>query len=269
MHEENDKLLTPLISVIVPCYNQAQYLDECLQSVFDQSFENWECLIINDGSPDNTEEVAKKWVLKDSRFNYFRKENNGVSAARNFGITKAAGNLIVTLDSDDKIGVNYIQICYESIDLGADIAFTKSYFFGERHDEFALDDFRKESFLKNNCIYNAAMFKKKRWQEIGGFDEDMKKGLEDWEFWIRYIFSAKTVIKCDNSIQFFYRIKSQSRNKVVNESYTRNRDLKSYIVFKNLDIYYNFYNNPKNILLKMLFWKILNKIGVKWRKNVH
>lgn len=54
----------PLISVVVPCYNQAQYLDECLQSVLDQAYKDWECIIVNDGSPDHTEEVAKKWVEK-------------------------------------------------------------------------------------------------------------------------------------------------------------------------------------------------------------
>lgn len=54
----------PLISIIVPCYNHAQYLDECLQSVFDQTYQNWECIIVNDGSSDTTEEVAQKWLKK-------------------------------------------------------------------------------------------------------------------------------------------------------------------------------------------------------------
>ena len=67
----------PLISVIVPCYNQAQYLDECLQSVLDQTYTDWECIIVNDGSPDNTEEIAKNWVEKDTRFIYLSKENGG------------------------------------------------------------------------------------------------------------------------------------------------------------------------------------------------
>ena len=66
--------MNPLISVIVPCYNQAQYLDECLQSVLDQTYQNWECIIVNDGSPDHTEEVAKKWTEKDPRFKYLKKE---------------------------------------------------------------------------------------------------------------------------------------------------------------------------------------------------
>ena len=62
--------MNPKISIIVPCYNQAQYLDECLQSVLNQTFISWECIIVDDGSPDNTEEVAKKWVEKDFRFKF-------------------------------------------------------------------------------------------------------------------------------------------------------------------------------------------------------
>ncbi len=65
--------MNPLISVIVPCYNQAQYLDECLQSVLNQIYTDWECIIVNDGSPDHTEEIAKKWLEKDPRFRYINK----------------------------------------------------------------------------------------------------------------------------------------------------------------------------------------------------
>lgn len=89
------------ISVIVPCYNQAQFLDECLQSVMDQTFTDWECIIVNDGSTDHTEETAKRWTEKDSRFIYISKENGGISSARNAGLEKAAGKYIQFLDSDD------------------------------------------------------------------------------------------------------------------------------------------------------------------------
>ena len=65
---------TPLISVVIPAYNAEQFLDETLESVFAQTYENWECIIVNDGSTDNTESVAKKWSKKDARFRYFYKE---------------------------------------------------------------------------------------------------------------------------------------------------------------------------------------------------
>lgn len=68
------------VSIIVPCYNDAQYLNEALQSVFDQTYNNWECIIINDGIQDNTEKIEAIWVDKDSQFHYFYKENAGVSS---------------------------------------------------------------------------------------------------------------------------------------------------------------------------------------------
>ncbi|PIF43414.1 glycosyl transferase family 2 [Chryseobacterium sp. 52] len=95
--------MAPKISVIVPCYNQGIYLDECLQSVMDQTFTNWECLIVNDGSTDETEKIAEKWTKKDSRFQYIHKENGGISSARNTGLEKASGEYIQFLDSDDTI----------------------------------------------------------------------------------------------------------------------------------------------------------------------
>lgn len=95
--------MNPRISVIVPCYNQGEYLDECLQTVLDQTYQEWECIIVNDGSTDNTEEKAKKWTEKDSRFQYIYKENGGLSSARNSGLEKALGDYIQFLDSDDMI----------------------------------------------------------------------------------------------------------------------------------------------------------------------
>lgn len=92
-----------LISVIVPCYNQANYLEECLQSVLNQTYKNWECIIVNDGSKDNTEDIAEKWVKKDNRFRYLYKENGGLSSARNAGTDMAKGSYIQFLDSDDMI----------------------------------------------------------------------------------------------------------------------------------------------------------------------
>lgn len=95
--------MSPLISIIVPCYNQAQYLDECLQSVIDQTYQNWECIIVNDGSTDNTKETARKWTEKDERFQYIYQENGGLSSARNTGLEKALGDYIQFLDCDDLI----------------------------------------------------------------------------------------------------------------------------------------------------------------------
>ncbi|MGV8915158.1 MAG: glycosyltransferase family 2 protein [Kaistella sp.] len=91
----------PAISVIIPCYNEAQYLDECLNSVLAQTYGDWEAVVINDGSTDKTGELAQKWVEKDTRFKYISTENLGVSHARNTGLQMAMGNFIQFLDADD------------------------------------------------------------------------------------------------------------------------------------------------------------------------
>jgi glycosyltransferase involved in cell wall biosynthesis len=112
---------TPQVSIIVPCYNQAQYLDIALQSVFDQSFQNWECLIVNDGSPDHTSAIANNWVAKDSRFVYLHKENGGVSSARNLGIEKAKGEYLQFLDSDDFLEREKLELCLQEIENNKDV----------------------------------------------------------------------------------------------------------------------------------------------------
>ena len=97
------------ISLIIPCYNQSAFLVECLESVAQQTFTDWECILINDGSTDNTEEICKKWVEKDPRFQYIFTENKGVSNARNLGLEKAKGNFIQFLDSDDKMDLRNFE----------------------------------------------------------------------------------------------------------------------------------------------------------------
>lgn len=104
-----------LISIVIPCYNQAEWLNESLLSVFNQTYSNWECIIINDGSTDKSEEIAKVWVNKDSRFRYYYQKNKGVSAARNFGLEKAKGNYIQFLDADDVIDCKKIELSLKTL----------------------------------------------------------------------------------------------------------------------------------------------------------
>lgn len=105
----------PKVSIIVPCYNQAQYLDEALQSVFNQTYTNWECIIVNDGSSDSTEKIASKWCDSDLRFRYFYKENGGISSARNLALDNVIGDYLQFLDSDDILDKNKLQISLDTL----------------------------------------------------------------------------------------------------------------------------------------------------------
>ena len=111
-----------LISIIVPIYNVENYLRMCLDSIQNQTYQNFECLLINDGSTDNSEQIAEEFLL-DSRFRYFEKENGGVSSARNLGIECSGGAYITFIDADDWVDSDYLEVLYNAlIDENADIS---------------------------------------------------------------------------------------------------------------------------------------------------
>ena len=89
------------VSVIIPCYNHAKYLSCALDSVLGQSYSDWECVVVNDGSSDHTEEVCREYQKKDKRIKYHYQQNKGLAGARNTGIRQAVGEYILTLDADD------------------------------------------------------------------------------------------------------------------------------------------------------------------------
>ena len=95
-----------LISIIVPCYNVAAFLDKSLNGIYNQTYSNWECILINDGSIDNTKEILESWENKDSRFKVINQENKGVSIARNNGLKIATGDFIYFFDADDLLPTN-------------------------------------------------------------------------------------------------------------------------------------------------------------------
>ncbi len=98
------------VSVVIPIYNSEKTLHKCIQSLLDQTYDNWECILVNDGSQDKSEEICREYEQKDSRFIVLSKPNGGVSSARNQGIQRATGAYITFVDSDDYISCDYMQI---------------------------------------------------------------------------------------------------------------------------------------------------------------
>ncbi|MCK0109025.1 glycosyltransferase family 2 protein [Flavobacteriaceae bacterium S0825] len=232
------------VSIIVPCYNQAQYLDECLNSVFDQVYSNWECIIVNDGSTDNTEAVAKKWQDKDNRIKYLSKKNGGLSAARNSGISIAKGQFILPLDSDDKISNNYIAQAVNTFeeDSTLKLVYCNAEKFGDESGLWNLPPFSLYNLSQNNLIFPCAMYKKKDWEIIGGYDVNMIYGWEDWEFWISLLKNGGGVKKLD-LVGFYYRIKAVSMLKNIDEE--KGIFLLNYLSVKHADFFVKHYGSFK------------------------
>ncbi len=113
-------------SIIVPVYNVEKYLEKCLESILNQTFKDFEAIIVNDGSTDNSQEIIDKYVNKDQKiFKSFKKENGGLSDARNFGIERAKGEYIVFLDSDDYIDENLLNTLNNYISKNSDLQLLK------------------------------------------------------------------------------------------------------------------------------------------------
>ncbi len=233
--------MRPNISVIVPTYNQAPYLDSCLQSVLDQSYTDWECIIIDDGSTDDTQEIVKSWLLKDKRFSYFSKKNGGVSSARNMGIQKANAEWILPLDGDDKIAFQYLELASKQFHKNPDIIYCKACFFGNTTGDFRLEDFAYETLLLNNLFFCTSFFKKAAWAKTDGYDEKLVHGFEDWDFWIELLKNSdKKVIRLDY-LGFFYRRKDSSRDADINKNVRQKEEAFHYIFLKHQEEYNKIY----------------------------
>ncbi|TYA56653.1 glycosyltransferase family 2 protein [Formosa maritima] len=232
---------TNLVSVIVPCYNQAEYLDEALTSVLEQTYTHWECIIINDGSVDNTKDLAAKWVENDNRFIYIEQQNKGLSEARNSGIRVTKGFYILPLDADDKVAPNYIALGVQEFldDKSLKVVYCQAEFFGAKTGLWNLPEYTFNSLLQSNKIFCTALFKRDDWEKIGGYDSNMKYGLEDWEFWINLLKRGGNVKKLE-MVGFYYRVKEGSMIKSMTPeqvSYSNN-----YVLQKHSDVYIKTYN---------------------------
>lgn len=209
-----------LVSIIIPCYNQAVYLSEALDSVLAQTYSDWECVVINDDSPDNTEEIAKKYVESDTRFKYIFQENSGPSAARNNGIKNSHGEYLLPLDADDLIAPTYLEKAVDHFSHFPEtkLVYCKAEKFGKENGVWNLPEYDYESFIWNNCIFCTAMFRRSDYDKTGGYNENMVHGNEDWDFWLSLI-KKEDIVHRIEEILFFYRVKSFSRTVDLEESY--------------------------------------------------
>jgi len=110
--------LNPLVSIIIPTYNRAHLISETLNSIIAQTYTNWECIIVDDGSTDNTEKVLKDYTKKDSRFQYHKRSNErpkGANACRNYGFEVSKGDYIQWFDSDDLMHIDKLKIKVEQL----------------------------------------------------------------------------------------------------------------------------------------------------------
>ncbi len=187
------------VSIVIPCFNYGHFLVESLLSVQNQSYVDFECIIVDDGSTDNTKKVAKHYVNSDSRFAYYYQPNRGLSEARNYGIRQAKGDFIQFLDADDKISIDKIarQLDFLNSNSDVDIVISDAIFFTKENRwnftskfEIGLVENPIPLLVRDNCmVVSAALVRTRAVTNCGFFDPNLNS-LEDWDYWIRMIHSG-------------------------------------------------------------------------------
>lgn len=207
----DEKSGMPLVSIIVPAYNYGHLIEHTLNNLLLQTWQKWECIVIDDGSKDNTSEIVKSFRDRDSRFIYYYKNNAGLSAARNTGISLAKGQFIQLLDADDLIGTRKfeLQLALFERKPEAEIVYSEVRYFRTSHPDerrFTMDENNvpwnlglssdKHEELacllvqRNIMAVNSPLIKKEVFAEIGPFDITLKS-VEDWEYWCRCAIKGK------------------------------------------------------------------------------
>jgi glycosyltransferase involved in cell wall biosynthesis len=209
-----------MVTIVIPCFNHADYLGEAIESALNQSIE-CEIIVVDDGSTDNTAEVCKQYPVK-----YIYQENKGLPASRNTGIEAATQNYIICLDADDKLEPTAAEKCLKLVKINTGFVRTGLKHFGDLDVELTPSPYiSKEDWLVNNQAYCTALFPKKVWEKVGGWDESMTDGYEDWDFWARIVWSGYDVETVHEPL-LLYRKHGHS---MVEDSKKKHEELASYI----------------------------------------
>lgn len=218
------------ISIIIPIYNQEDYIIETIKSVKNQTLENFECILINDGSTDNSKNIVEREIINDSRFKLFNRDNHGVSASRNYGIERAEGDYIYFIDGDDTIPENAIECLYTAaLEKNADIIIGKMVHKINGEDKeistYVLDGVYKggyKSLEENPEILHsigptAKLFKHELIRDLK-FPTNLKFA-EEHEFIVDAYVKSKKIYTIENLVYFYHiRNHNNSATQMINKN---------------------------------------------------
>ncbi|HKH36864.1 MAG TPA: glycosyltransferase [Rubrobacter sp.] len=183
------------VSVVIPCYNQARFLGEAIQSVLCQGYPDLEIIVVDDGSEDSTEEVASGYTKKDPRVRLIRQDNKGLAAARNRGLSEAGGKYVVFLDSDDRLVLEALEVGIRELEAHPGCAFvsgicrkiTADGSIVPEWEQFRVRDDPYLELLRSCPVYvPAVMYRRSVFDAVGGFDTSYK-AAEDYDLYYRIL----------------------------------------------------------------------------------
>jgi glycosyltransferase involved in cell wall biosynthesis len=267
------------VSIVIPCFNSGIVLLEALESCRNSQFQDFEILVVDDGSTDSRTIEILSQIECSISLSVLRKNNGGASSARNFGVKEAKGEFLFFLDSDNLIRPDYLTHAVQVIQEDAEICvvYAKPFFFGnegaQESSRFEVLDFSFDLLLAGNYVDMCSLVRKKAFLEVGGFDENQELFFgEDWDLWIR-LTQAGWKFHFLNEVLFDYRIRKGSLMDQV-DSYKRERTLRylgtkhGYILHQRYRQYFRLMEKiqakPLSFFLRVIYYKyILRKSLIK------
>lgn len=269
----------PLVSIIIPCYNNAATIAETLASATEQSYGSIEIVVVDDGSKDNSIAIIDGFFSQKKYLNYkiIQQENKGPSSARNKGVSQSTGSFLFFLDADDRIHPDAITQ-YEAVlknNPAINIVYSDIEFFEAREGILILNDFKLPQFLYDNCIPIGTLVRKEVFDALGGFDENLRY-LEDWELYIRIVREYGGVYKIPQTLYYYRKRCDKSSLSDTSVTSVLEEDSRLYIYSKHRSFYkeysldlpriFHFVEENKRfqkkyygIWYKKLFYSIVNK----------
>jgi glycosyltransferase involved in cell wall biosynthesis len=192
-----------VVTVIVPCFNYARFLGDCVGSLLRQTYRAWECVIVDDGSTDETPQVARELVSRDARLRYVRQDNAGLSAARNAGVREARGHYLQFLDADDMLEADKLAVQARFLEESpeTDLVVGGAAYFSRSALDLrpwpksiapAANQAVLEALVRENLFpVNAALLRRSVLDSVGAFDPTLR-AHEDWDLWLRCAVRGRT-----------------------------------------------------------------------------
>jgi glycosyltransferase involved in cell wall biosynthesis len=207
--------MPPRISVLVPCFNQGDFVEDAIASVRAQTFKDWELIVVDDGSTDAST-VARLDTLKNAGTAVLRTGNLGLPAARNLAARHASGSVFCSLDADDRLAPQWFEKGLTVLDEQPDVAFVSHWLqaFGDENWTWTPASCDLPALLARNTVNGAALVRRDVFFEAGGYDESMRDGCEDWDLWLRLVEEGRRGVIIPE-ILFEYRRSSSSMSRTM------------------------------------------------------
>lgn len=222
------------VSVVIPCFNDSEFVEQAIDSILSQTYKCHEIIVVDDGSNKETKDVLKSISSKITKL--ITQENQGQSTARNVGIRESKGEYVLVLDSDDYFESTFIEkavLALQETNIKIVACYIVRYMNAIKIDEYHHQGGDLSVIILNNQATGSVMFRKEDFTKVGGYDESMRQGFEDWEFYIRVLKSGGLFYIIPEPL-FNYNMRVYSTTSRAN---LIKYELLHYIYLKHRDIY--------------------------------